>query len=82
MECNIGLSQDILGVYYAGGEVSEGTLQMVYIMTENNNAEYSYNPTGSLQSYDLAVEPVDFIKNYIQTFLRNPVIMARAVIVR
>ncbi len=78
----IGLSQDILGVYYAGGEVSEETLQMINVMTENNNAEYNYSPTWSWQSYDLSVEPTDFVKNYVITFLRNPVLMSRAVIAR
>lgn len=78
----IGLSQDILGVYYAGGEVSESTLQMINIMTDYNNAEYSYNPTWSLQSYDLDVDAKEFIFNYIDTFIKNPVTMTRAVIAR
>lgn len=78
----IGLSQDILGVYYAGGEVSESTLQMINIMTDYNNAEYSYNPTWSLQSYDLDVEAKEFIFNYIDTFIKNPITMIRAIIAR
>lgn len=78
----MGLSQDILGVYYAGGEVSESTLQMINVMTNYNNAEYNYRPTWSDQSYDLLVEPGVFIFNYIDTFLKNPVTMIRAVIAR
>lgn len=78
----IGLGQDILGVYYAGGEVSESTLQMINVMTSHNNAEYSYNPTWSNQSYDLDVDTKDFIVNYIDTFIKNPVTMIRAVIDR
>ena len=78
----IGLGQDILGAYYNGGEVSESTLKMISNMTNYNNAEYSYNPTWSNQSYDVDVEPSIFIKNYITTFLRNPVVMTRAIICR
>lgn len=78
----IGLSQDILGVYYAGGEVSEETLQMINVMTDKNNAEYIYNPTWANQSYDLEVEPKEFIKNYLDTFIKNPVTMLRAAVDR
>lgn len=78
----IGMGQDILGVYYAGGEVSEQTLQMITIMTEYNNAEYSYSPTWSGQSYDLDVEPLEFIVCYLKTFIRNPILMSRAVVDR
>ena len=78
----IGLGQDILGVYYAEGEVSESTLQMITVMTNYNNAEYSYDPMWSNQNYDLNVKAGDFICNYMDTFIRNPVIMTRAVMAR
>lgn len=78
----IGLSQDILGVYYAGGEVSESTLQMINVMTDYNNAEYSYNPTWANQTYNLDVDSVKFVLNYMDTFLKNPVTMARSIIAR
>lgn len=78
----IGLSQDILGAYYSGGQVSKETLKMINVMTGYNNAEYQYNPTWSNQSYDLAVEPAEFIVNYIDTFLKNPILVIRAVIDR
>lgn len=78
----IGLSQDILGVYFAGGEISESTLQMINVMTNNNTAETAYTPTWSFSSYDLDVEPKEFIFNYIDTFFRNPITMVRAVIAR
>lgn len=78
----IGLSQDILGAYYAGGEVAESTLQMINVMTSYNNAEYVYNPTWAYQSYDLDIEPKKFIRNYLDTFIKNPVTMLRAVIDR
>lgn len=78
----IGLGQDILGVYYAEGEVSESTLQMITVMTKYDNAEYSYDPTWANQSYDLDVKAGDFIFNYLDTFIRNPIIMTRAIIAR
>ena len=78
----IGLSQDILGVYYAGGDVSEDTLQMINVMTGNNNAEYGYDPTFAGQTYDLVVAPRTFIANYLDTFVKNPVLLIRALIDR
>ena len=78
----IGLSQDILGSYYAGGEVSEDTSQMIAVITRYNTAEYDYNPTWAHQSYELDVEPMEFIHSYIDTFLKNPLLMTRAVIDR
>ena len=78
----IGLGQDILGVYYADGEVSEETMQMINVMTNYNNAEYEYSSTWSRQSYDLDVEPKEFIINYLDTFIKNPVTMIRVIINR
>jgi hypothetical protein len=78
----IGLGQDILGVYYAGGEVSDETLDMVNVMTRYNNAEYDYQTTWSNQSYYLYVKPYKFVVNYIDTFLKNPIIMSRAIVDR
>ena len=76
------MRQDILGVYYAGGEVSEETLKMINMMTAYNNAEYVYTPTWSNQSYEVDVPPAEFVINYLDTFLKNPLIMTRAVIDR
>ena len=78
----IGLGQDVLGTYYAGGEVSEQTNEMITVMTNFNTAEFDYNPTWAHQSYDLDVEPTDFITSYLDTFLKNPILMTRAVIDR
>lgn len=78
----VGLGQDILGVYYAGGEVSASTFQMINRMTDYNNAEYSYNPTWSNQSMDLNVGVKEFVFNYVDTFLKNPIMMMRAIIDR
>lgn len=78
----IGLSQDILGVYYSGGNVSESTLSMINVMTEGDNAEYEYTPTWSFSSYYLDVKPTEFVLNYLDTFIKNPRIMTRAIICR
>ena len=78
----IGLGQDVLGVYYGGGEISENTLEMITMMTDYNNAEYPYTPTWSYASYDVDVSPLQFIANYIDTFMKNPILMLRAVIDR
>lgn len=78
----IGLGQDILGVYYSGGEISEETLKMVTIMTGYNNGYYDYNPTYANQSYDLDVDTKEFIFNYMDTFIKNPILMIRAVVAR
>lgn len=80
----IGLGQDVLGVYYAGGEVSEDTLAMITQMTVADNDRYrnSYTPTWSYASYYVDVTPPEFISCYIDTFLKNPILMIRAVIDR
>lgn len=78
----VGLGQDILGVYYAGGEISESTLKMINVMTAYNNAEYNYTPTWAFQSNALNVEAREFIINYLDTFIKNPVVMSRAIIDR
>lgn len=78
----IGLGQDVLGAYYAGGEVSQDTLEMITMMTSYNNAEYAYTPTYSEALYDVDVEPKRFVFNYIDTFIKNPVLMTRAIIDR
>lgn len=77
-----GLGLDILGVYFSDGEVSEDTMQMITMMTDYNNAEYLYNPTWSYQSYYVDVSPVAFVKNYLNTFFRNPITMLKAIICR
>ena len=78
----IGLSQDILGVYYAGGEVSEDTIEMIDILTKHNKEEFEYDPYYAKSSYDLDVKMTTFIENYLDTFIHNPVIMTREIILR
>lgn len=55
---------------------------MINVMTNYNNDEYKYRPTWSNQSPELDVDASIFIKNYIDTFLKNPVVMTRAIIDR
>lgn len=77
----IGLGQDIIGVYYAGGDLSQDTIHMVMSMTEENIPDYSYNPYYA-SSYPVDISVMEFIKNYIDTLIRNPIVMLRAVICR
>lgn len=55
---------------------------MINVMTGYNNAEYAYTPTWSNQSYALAVDAKEFIINYVDTFIKNPILMTRAIIDR
>lgn len=78
----IGLGQEILGVYYAGGEVSAETLKLITTMTNCNNAEYNYSLVYSNAAYDLNVTPSAFIRSYLDTFIKNPLLTLRALINR
>lgn len=78
----IGLSQDILGVYYAGGDVSDETMEMIRTLIDDNPENYSYSPYWSKASYDLDVSMGEFIGNYVDTFRRHPVLMLRAILCR
>lgn len=78
----IGLSQDLLGVYYNGGEVSEHTLQMLTKLTNYNNAEYPYSPSWASLLYTLDVPVTDFVAEYIDTFVHNPILITRAIMDR
>ena len=77
-----GLGLDVLGAYHYGGEFSDDALEMVTKLTTYNNAEYLYHPNWSDVAYDTDIKPVEFIKQYMDTFIRNPVLMTRAVIDR
>ena len=78
----IGLGQDILGVYYAGGDLSEETMEIVNGLTDNNTGEFEYTPYYAKSSYDLDIKMTDFIKEYLITFIRNPVMMTRVILCR
>lgn len=77
-----GLGHDILGVYYADGDVSGHTIKMITTMTDNNNGEFNYVPTYSRPPYYSDINTKYFIINYVDTFIRNPVYMTKAVIAR
>lgn len=78
----MGLSQDILGVYYYGGDLSKETIQMINVLTDYNNAKFKYNPYYIKHTYNLDVSKGEFILNYLDTFFRNPILMLREVVCR
>ncbi len=78
----VGLSQDILGVYYAGGDVSEDTLEMIAVLTGNNMGEFDFSPYYATCSQELDVPVFRFIRNYMDTFVHNPVVMIREILCR
>lgn len=78
----VGLSQDILGVYYAGGNISEDTLEMISVLTGENMGEYDFTPYYATCSQELDVPVMVFIRNYIDTFVHNPVLMGREILCR
>ena len=78
----VGLGQDILGVYYAGGELSEASLDIVRQLTKEPD-EYDYLPTYYKDwKSDMDIEIGRFIMCYIDTFFHNPVKLADAVFCR
>ena len=80
----VGLGQDILAAYYNGGDLNDDAMHVVNALSYNNIAEYGYFPyqapfyTGQL--FGLKVIP--FLKAYVSTFVRNPVLMTREIITR
>lgn len=78
----IGLGQDILGVHFGKGELSENAKRIAAELTNNKLDQYSYNPTWSNISYDTTIIPKDFVLTYIDTFIHNPVLMTKAIIAR
>ena len=79
---HIGLGQDILGVYYAGGEVSNDTSEIVADMTVTNMSGYNYVATWSRGSYYIDASVPQFVVSYMDTFARNPMMTVRAVVAR
>lgn len=76
----IGLGQDILGVYYSDGKLSNEAISIVEILS--NVEGYNYSPYRANTSYNLDVPVGKFIKIYIETFINNPIIMTRAFLCR
>ncbi len=78
----IGLGQDILGVHFGKGSLSENAMKIAQELTNNKLDQYVYNPTWSNISYDTTIIPKDFILAYIDTFTHNPILMTKAIIAR
>lgn len=83
----IALYQDLLGVYYAGGTVSKGTEALLDKgVGDKPEFKNKYTPYWAYYDYyypELEDEEVmNFIKCYIDTFIRNPGLMCRAVLCR
>lgn len=79
----VGLSQDIMGAYFSGGNVSDETKEMIDIMINNQTENYMHNPYWANYSMgNLSVGHRYFIKCYIDTFFKNPKYMLRAIILR
>lgn len=76
----IGLSQDMVGVYFWGGDVSSETKKIIEKLTSAN--DYKYSPYWSNLSFDLDIKVSEFLKCYIDTFVRNPKLMARTILCR
>lgn len=78
----LGLGQDIMGVYYNGGEVSEDAAQIIEVLSEEDMAGYSYSPYSAGETYDLDITKTEFVKAYLKTFLKNPIMMTRSLLCR
>lgn len=83
----IALYQDILGVYYSGGSVSEKTEILVAKgVGEKPEFKDKYTPYWAYYDYyypELEGEQIpNFIKCYISTLIRNPVLTIRAILCR
>lgn len=78
----IGLGQDILGVYYSNGVVSEDTMQMVYELARIDIEQYPYNPYYTYAGYSLDVRIPEFLKNYINTAAHNPGLFMKVLLLR
>lgn len=83
----VALYNDMLGVMYNGGDISENTEELLALGV-GDNADFSetYSPYWAyydeyyLQIADVSV--VDLLTAYTDTFFRNPVLMTRIVLCR
>lgn len=78
----IGLGQDIMAVYYNGGILNDQAMNIVNVLSNNNINEFRYNPYYATSSMALQISVTEFIGAYLDTFVRNPVLMIREIIVR
>lgn len=78
-----GLAQDILGVYYFHGNISASSMRMILVFTDEEMLDYPYSTgTASLTMTDEDILMGDFIRNYVDTFVRNPILMSRVILAR
>lgn len=78
----IGLSQEIMGVYYSEGDISENTLSMINVLSDYNVNKNSFNPYWANSSYKLEVSVTEFMDNYLNTLIRNPIMVIREIFCR
>lgn len=83
----VALYQDILGVYYTNGNISEETGKLVDIGVGNDEGlKNEYTPYWA--NYDYYYQDLEnvkmgrFLKCYVDTFLRNPILMTKTILCR
>ncbi len=77
----IGLGQDLRGVYFSGGDISQETLDIVEQLNEDELYPYNVTYYGNWKA-DLKVEFGQFIRCYLDTFIKNPIRVINAVFCR
>ena len=77
----VGLSQELFAAYEYG-KVSNETENMLMVLSHGNLESYEYNPYWANAAYNLDVKPIEFIKCYIDSFIHNPRIMIKAILLR
>lgn len=83
----IAMYQDMLGVYYAGGDMSEEALELIQQgVGDKIGFADVYTPYWAYYDeyyVDIAnVEVFSFMKSYINTFFKNPVLMSKSILCR
>ena len=83
----VALYQDILGVYYSGGKLSDETVEIVLRgVGKESQLEHEYTPYWANYDYyykSIAyIRPLQFIECYMDTFFKNPIIMTRTILCR
>ncbi len=79
----LGFGQDIIGVYYSGGDLNSEALNMVTQLTNKDNIEYVYDPTYyNFSSKEIDITTQQFVKDVFTTAVNNPVSFIRATLVR
>lgn len=77
----VGLSQELFAAYKYG-QVSDETKHILQGLAHGNIDDYAYNPYWANAAYDLDVPVSEFVKCYIDSFIHNPGIMIKAMLVQ